>query len=103
MPMIKPCNAFAVTGGVSGDTIDAAIAIIIESNPSRSGDQYSATAIAGAADVGKPLYLSDTAGDVAISASSSISQVVGYVLSTTSALLVPCGYSPALTLVCPVR
>ncbi|MFA5436354.1 MAG: hypothetical protein WC372_10000 [Candidatus Neomarinimicrobiota bacterium] len=91
----KPCNAFAVTGGVSGDTIDAAIAVIMESNPSRSGDQYSATAIAAAADVGKPLYLSDTAGDVALSASSSIAQEVGYVLSTTAALLTPTGYLTA--------
>lgn len=77
----------AVTPGVSGDVITAAMAVVAEAPP--TGSPETAQTLAESTDIGSPLYLSATAGKVSLSEGGTTVQQVGWVLSTTEILIIP--------------
>lgn len=88
----KPCNCFAMEDGVSGDTINACMACLVEAQGSvATGGIYSRTAVAASTDYGLALYISATAGEYSTSA-GTIGQQVGWILGAYEVMLVASQY-----------
>jgi hypothetical protein len=86
-----PALLVACQPGVSGDTIEAATAVIITVQPTNTAGVFSETYLALAADIGAPLYLGES-GKAQSSAGATCAQGVGMMTSRTTALLVPMSY-----------
>lgn len=78
----RPMMAVALADAGSGETLRYAVAAVLEAQESISGSVYSAGSLAASTDVNSTLYLSDTAGQYSTSASASIAQAVGWIIST---------------------
>jgi len=83
-------SAVALENGAAGDTIWMALAAVIEVRPTESSGAWSDGVLALAADVMDTLYLGES-GKVEDSA-GTCPQVVGFIISTTRAVLAPNTY-----------
>jgi len=82
-------NCVAVTGGVEGDTITVAMAVVAAAPPVVTAGVLTAQTFFASTDIGSPLYLSATAGHVSLSEGGTTAQQVGWVLSTSKMLIIP--------------
>lgn len=82
-----PAVLIAMQAGAAGDTIWACMAAVVEAPDTETSGVFTATYIAAAADVTKPLYVGES-GDLLLAA-GTIGQVVGYILSRTEFFLCP--------------
>jgi len=82
-----PATLIAMQAGAAGDTIWACVAAVVEAMDTETSGVFTATNIAAAADVTKPLYVGES-GDLLLTA-GTIGQVVGNILSRTEFFLCP--------------
>jgi hypothetical protein len=87
----------ACSDGVSGDTIDAGVAVVFETPATESAGVFSDNNMCAAADVGKPFYLSED-GKLQITQGATTGQCVGIVLSRTQGLILPQSYVTGTTM-----
>lgn len=88
-------DAVALENGAAGETIWMALAVVIEAPPTESNGVWSAGVLSAAA-ICDPLY-GAAAGKASLSA-TGISQRVGFILSTSKAVLCPSTYLTSTTL-----
>lgn len=91
-----PATAVAVAceDGAAGETIDMCLAAEVEAPYYLSSGVWTAYTLAASGDETSPLYLSSTAGKASSTSGTTVQQV-GYMLSTTKAILCPNTYLTA--------
>jgi hypothetical protein len=82
-------HAVAITAGVTGDVISAALAVNFQAPDTETDGVWTAGTLAAAGDVGTALYLSATAGKAAIAQGGTTVQLVGYITSISTVFLSP--------------
>lgn len=87
----EAAEAIALENGDAGDTIWMALAVVIEAPPTESTGAWSAQALCLAEDVGSVLYVGES-GKAQSSQGATLGQQVGFMTSTSTAVLCPGGY-----------